>query len=760
MKKPRETRQRVAVNRIATLVLVNAMIFQEILAQRDFRVRPLQQFRKRENLISELRDHWQFILIDINYYPIFDIAHKLLSALAADVDMGRAVENLINTALQIVSWRAALRHDLAGRIYHRLLEEAKYLGAYYTSIPAAALLLKLSLRPDRYRCDWSDLNSSGGLRIADLACGTGTLLMAAADAVTDNYVRACSQNQIPLNLNELHHALLEHIIFGFDVIPSAIHLTASTLMLRVPDDPVNLTNLYSLPLGGPNRAMGSLDFLWKRTIEGTFFASPGQITGNAETKRPVTLSGLDLCVMNPPFTRSVGGNLLFGSLPSDERKAMQKKLQRLIKSRGVPANITAGLGAVFVAVADRYLKRGGRLALVLPKAVLSGVAWSNTRGILRKNYRVEYLVASHDPERWNFSESTNLSEILLVCKKNGEDQNQQVDEDGVVAINLWRNPSTTIEAFNIAQTLIRNDPPDLFSGQGALEVYIGEKKVGEAVSSPWRDLRGKDIWMLPCAFAQSDLTRVGYYLLKGEIWIPGKGIEGNVPLSGLGRFGNLGPDRRDIHDGFRVSKNKTNYPAFWGHDAKRIFSLHQEPNLYLSPLSKPKENRHLRKVEDLWPYAGMVLIAERLRLNTQKVVCIRLTEPVLSNVWWPFSIRDGLQTEHYEKTLTMWFNSTLGLILLLVHRVETEGPWVDFKKPILAKLPILDLEALSPEQFEHLSNTYDELSDRAMMPFPEMASDKVRAAIDEAIANILGIKDLSPLRELLAREPVVCLKPI
>ena len=29
-----------------------------------------------------------------------------------------------------------------------------------------------------------------------------------------------------------------------------------------------------------------------------------------------TLPQLDLAIMNPPFTRSVGGNLLFGSLPA------------------------------------------------------------------------------------------------------------------------------------------------------------------------------------------------------------------------------------------------------------------------------------------------------------------------------------------------------------------------------------------------------------------------------------------------------------
>lgn len=124
--------------------------------------------------------------------------------------------------------------------------------------------------------------------------------------------------------------------------------------------------------------------------------------------------------MNPPFTRSVGGNLLFGSLPDKERAKAQARLKRIIKRYDVQANITAGLGSVFVAIADRYVKKGGRLALVLPKALVSGVAWAPTRELLAKNYQLEFLVASQDPERWNFSESTSLSEVMLVAQKTGK----------------------------------------------------------------------------------------------------------------------------------------------------------------------------------------------------------------------------------------------------------------------------------------------------------------------------------------------------
>ena len=231
-----------------------------------------------------------------------------------------------------------------------------------------------------------------------------------------------------------------------------------------------------------------------------------------------------------------------------------------------------------------------------------------------------------------------------------------------------------------------------------------------------------------------------------------------VPLKPLGEFAVLGPDARDIHDGFEVSQQVTAFQAFWSHDAQVITAIDQNPNAFLAPLPEAKPGRHLRLANDLWPLAGKIVLAERIRLSTQRLVCLRLSQAVLSNTWWPVALRDQFQNIDIEKTLALWLNSTLGIFLLVANRQETEGAWMKFKKPVLSSLPVLNLGSLSDKQLSQLSAAYDKVCQEELRPFPEMDKDPVRARIDAAVSQALGLPDFSILRSLLAQEPVVCLK--
>jgi hypothetical protein len=746
------------VARIAGLVLANAMLFQEELARVLDGVRPLREVTSQQDIHGALLRCWEHI-IRINYQAIFRIALEILRRLSPDPRLTQALKGAADNVASVAASRVTLQHDLVGRIYHRLLGDiAKPLGTYYTSVPAATLLLRSALDPKRWKkTRWDDPESIKSLRIADLACGTGTLLMAAVEAIKDNFLRKAfgheSSERLRQTLRELLGAILENSLWGLDVLPSAVHLTAATLQLPVPEAGIPGMNLYVVPLGpkGKTVRLGSLDFLRQKRWSGLVPLAPetsGRAVTDADRKTvPVELPSMDLICMNPPFTRSVGGNLLFGQLPEDQRKRCQKELRRLLRETQLSASATAGLGSVFLALADRYLKQGGRLAFVLPKAFLSGIEWKASRRLLAEGYVVETVITSHDPKRWNFSENTDLSEILLVARKRTSRDSESPE---TTCVNLWDNPDAPLKALAIAERLREPRAPSLGSNDPSL--WVAGRKVGEAFTVSWDDLRRRDSWLAPWAFAQWELNQFLQSVLDH------KRIS-NVPLVPLEELGKLGPDVRDVLDGFCVIDQPTDYPAFWGHDAGQVLCLGQSPNAYLHPLTTARPRRPLRDSQALWRQAGRLLVAERLWLNTQRVAAVLMSRKVLSNVWWPVALQSDLD-EAAVKALVLWLNSTPGLLILLGHRLETRGAWVKFKKPTLERLPVPDVRHLSSEQREALAATYDRLAQEPLRPFPELAEDPVRCSIDEAVSQALGRPDFTRLRKLLADEPILTLRPL
>src|ERR1700736_5588327 len=188
MKRRQDARRHATAARLASLTIANALIFQAELAESDNTVDTLQQVLDDPDPRTRLEAHWSYITKNINYQSIFGLAREVLITLPRRAEVATALRNLTQHVQAIVVSRSALRHDLMGRIYHRLLLEAKYLGTFYTSVPSATLLMRLALNPTSWSTDWSNIAEISKLRIADLACGTGTLLMAADQAIVDNYV--------------------------------------------------------------------------------------------------------------------------------------------------------------------------------------------------------------------------------------------------------------------------------------------------------------------------------------------------------------------------------------------------------------------------------------------------------------------------------------------------------------------------------------------------------------------------------------------
>ena len=744
--------------RVASLTLANAMLFQELLSQRT-RVKTLLHTANSLHIADEFVKQWKYIEKEIDFIPIFRVAREILLALPATPETERALRRLAQSAIKISRNRSALRHDLMGRIFHRLLADAKFYGAFYTKIPSATLLLKLAIDKNDLGVNWTDEESVGQIQIADFACGTGTLLKAAMAAIVDRNIEATILSGKTAHPGQVHRHLIENSLWGFDVLSSAVHLAAAAIAMHDPNVTVKNMHLYALPLGGktPKQNLGSIDFALGNTlyVQKTLIgASIGPEDAITSKKKAISVPPLNICTMNPPFTRSVSGNLLFGNIDETERGDLQRHLREVLNKSELEANITSGLGSVFVAIADNMMGENGVFALVLPKAVLSGAAWEPTRSIFKK-YELQYVICSHEPNNWNFSYSTELSETLLVLSKKSSDELAET-----VFVNLSNQPKTSIEALAVAREIQSKTPGDLTSNTGTCEIHTDGKKFGEMVHLSIEKFNSVS-WALPVAFAQTDLCRIAFHLSQGDIFLPHLAKVGTIKTKKLSDIAELGPDGRDIYDGFSLTNSQTSYPAFWGYDADVLRRITQVSNQYLNPLTAPLPGRHLRGANLLWSRAGTLMLPKELWLTTSRVAAFVLPSPALSNVFWPTKWRSNILALciSMERRLALWFNSTLGLFSLLMQRQETRGAWVKFPKAWYNDLQVLDLGSLDSDQCLVLDNLWAQVQNCEFSPFPEMSKDQIRKSIDDAFSQVLAIPSLDELRNMLSQEPMITMQP-
>ena len=413
---------------------------------------------EQEEVIAAHREAWRGILA-VDYKPVFETARTALAAVPADPDTSQAVRALAETVVRISEKMSGLRHDLLGRIFHRVLDTARYDGSFYTSTAAAVLLATLALREQDL--DWANPNAIACLRICDPACGTGTLLMAAAERIRDLRNAAGQLDQEAEELLGYH--LVEDVLWGYDVNLTATHMAASTLGMLSPKTQFSRMNVHQTMLGVFDGIpyLGSLDFLTGQARLKTWPSISQQV--ETETEMTELLSAMDLVIMNPPFTRD---SLRHDQFSKEDESAIKKREKEVLggQSRfGTPLYAQGGAsdvlvgedavrlaarlhssGGAFSVLGERMIKSAtGTLALILPTVVPTAPGNQELRRYLAHRFHIDTIVSSHDPERIFFSENTSIGEVLLICRR----WDGAGPKPPTRVINLARNPATALEAL-------------------------------------------------------------------------------------------------------------------------------------------------------------------------------------------------------------------------------------------------------------------------------------------------------------------------
>ena len=564
---------------VATAMLFHRRVQDHLSAQRpdgyDGNWPPASATRCAEQSasIDAFREAWRGILA-VDYRPVFETGRAALGALSADPDTSQAVRSLADVVARLSERVTGLRHDLLGRIFHRVLDTARYDGSFYTSTAAAVLLSTLALREQD--ADWSDPNAVSALRICDPACGTGTLLMAAAERIRD--LRNAAGRGDSADEEALGLLLVEDVLWGYDVNLTATHMAASTLGMLSPTTRFSRMNIHRALLGvfDGTPYLGSLDFLSGQARLAAWPSSTQQVENEEGMGEPPP--PMDLVIMNPPFTRdslrhdqfSHEDELAIKNREKEVLEAFSMQDDVLLRSSGGKLVIAESeqaaarlhsSGGAFTVLAEKLLKAdAGVLALVLPSVVPTAPGNLALRKYLAQKFHVDTIISSHDPSRIYFSENTSIGEILMVCRRWSGDGTKPP----TTVVNLARNPATPLEALD---TAVRIERAGESGGQDSHDFTVQQVDSSRIESGDW--------------FAVNFLSPflVGAYRTLSEE------NPGAVPTVPLSQLADIGPEGRRIRDSYTTSDMPTQSGrrALWYHKTNVTQSMAAQSNAVAAP---------------------------------------------------------------------------------------------------------------------------------------------------------------------------------
>ena len=748
---------------MAALIITDAFVFQSSLAgsAQMENVRSLGQRLRNMNSADVITD-WNAILT-VNYQPIFEDARDLVEALdTADNLVMPILKLLCEAAKELVDTGLAQMHELTGMVFQKLIIDRKYLKANYTLPESAALLSALVL---------PELPDGKLPKVADFACGTGALLNGV-------YQRALAlHEQASGNGKDVHKQMLEKNIGGADVMPNATHLTFAALASTYPDVKLGGTRVLTAPYGlldSGYYAVGSLELLSDQPPLPILDDSKAERLGGEKHEvvdfhEAFPHNEWHIVIQNPPFTKpnadanaNDNKGLFRGhDRPEDDAEAMRKALQskdrRVSKSAGM-----AGLGAYFVDLADKKLKRGGTMGFILPATILAGTSMQTVRDVWATEYHdlTVITIAQADAVNCAFSADTGMAECMVIATKGIGDT---TGRGKFVCLN--HRPESLLEALEIANCINRSQNvrrmEDSPSSGDALK--IGDDEIGQILECPLNVGEG---WSTTRTKAM-ELIQTGHHLINGKLNIAAELKTNDIPMCRVDELATVsmshlhvyGADKQGTFDMATGCSDTDAYPCLWKVDSPVQRTMEALPD-YHGVLRPGRE----AKLQQLLDRNSRAHYNVNLRFNASSAVAIFTERPSIgvrsfSNI--------AFKDPRYEYPFMLWSNSTLGLLCHWMHAGKQQPGRGMMALTTLGTLPTLDVTALTEAQLVEAETIFNALKREKLLPFNECyrakqkKHDAVRAELDRRVLELLGITDrairdaMKTLRMKLSHEPSI-----
>ncbi len=558
----------------------------------------------------------------------------------------------------------------------------------------------------------------------------------------------------------LHRTMMEDVLYGFDVMPSAIHITGSTLAGMYPNVGYKKSHLYAMPYGRQKDesgavkgsvAIGSLELLQPSATTMTMFnmSDPVLRTGSAgeETAAQVLVEApdesFDVVIMNPPFTRATNhegahANVVnpafaaFNAKRTDQTR-MGSKINQLGKGTCYHGN--AGIASAFAALGHRKLKRGGILAMVLPLSAAAGLSWQKFRQMIAKEYTdlTVFSIAANGNDM-SFSSDTGMAECLVIARKLGRKMDSKRRGRFV---SLSARPGGFVQASSVTQNVLASeDIRKIEDGPyDGTPLTLGNSPSGEMIDTPYQ--MDGSIWG-SVRLSDYSLAQTAHALANSRLWLPGSAKAAKLSVTTLGAVANLGLVHRDItgpaprgpFDKTTPSPTAT-YPALWNHNAKNETRMVCAPDSQLLVRQGMEE-----KAATVWATASRAHITLDFRTTSQALAATLTDSVSIGGTAWPNVI---FSNPRLDFPFVLWNNSTLGLLMFWWHSNRQQDGRGRATIRSAEALPTLNLRALSDKQLAIAEEIFEEFREKEFKPAYIADADPNRALLDRrVIRDLLG----------------------
>lgn len=633
---------------------------------------------------QKIRQAWQDVLAT-NYTSVFQPAYDTFPMALSSSNFVDAFTIILDAVDDIERERLGHTSSVAGEIFASVLEETtrENIAAFYTRLEAAEYLARLAM-PDRGFLE-SDFEK---WRLADFACGTGTLLRAGYRRLR-NF--AMERNVAPTDLHA--HLMSENGLCGYDISPIAAHLTATNLVQMQPGTAYSKTNIGVIRLGKVNvpakskpgkplkkweevRA-GSIELLGKDTalpklslevtdFSGTVTPQKGEGEQGSDSLYPnAEDKSFDAVLMNPPYSGVHGGKPMFQFpwITEPERKAVQHRAKLLVS--GTCSDFRAGLVSTFAEMASRKLKDGGRLGLVSPITIAGTSAYHKTRQMIEEDFSdiiITFFQEGASGQSSAVSADTAMGECMITAKKGDKGR------DGIAFVCLDRYFGSQVEATEIAkavQKAVKGKKPGDYGTVKAGNDVVGRWLIGE---------KGKRVWGAAGVNSLMELAGQIQNMINGKIVHAGMNDVG-FDVAKISDLFTAGSSHHYIGHIATDTPMESSSFAFFDYDPAKLSAkspdltiwspkhigekttIMLEPTHYGTPNSVPQS--HIDKIKK---EKTDLFYNKTVRWTFQKALVARTTEEAMGGRGYLGLQYSGDDEDAVKFAFTVWSNSIFGLV--------------------------------------------------------------------------------------------------